>query len=834
MLRTLGLLGIAIGLLAALPARGEDTIDLTEGWRFAPDPDGKGLDNGWARADFNDSSWATVRSGKRWEDQGFANVDGAAWYRKRVTVPATMRADRIWLVLGGLNDSGTIYCNGDRVGAFGDDKRKVSVSNTPIAVDLSSKLRWGQENLIAVQVIDWGNSGGIMGKVCALTTNRDSLPMRSLLRFVPGFEGKSSVVGLDVASLGMRDDVKVRFSAAVNGEAPRERDAALVLDHAGQALATATFDLAPKPGDRILLRATATGEGTPMVLERTYTWPAAPGWSGKYKKLRVLNNFVTELLSADRVPKDKKRYTFLNPREGWVFVRVQGGEASAATLDDEDQPLMWRKNPETGALEAMRHLAEGKHRLLLTGAEGAALDVRAVPELAFCYWPTRAVLTPLPPRDRAFAERYIFPVCNTLLTHNDMTDEEFNAWRAEGRQWLNNSSLPGLDDKEAPSADSVYQDWASNPVVTRPGYAGLIVDEFISQSPEHYAAWTAAIEKLYQNPGFKDKTFYAWVVETHEMEQGLALMRKLYALGGRFAWERYLHEEPTEEVAMLRLYDDLGALEEWGKQMPGLNERLVYCLGSFTTPSCSLNINPGTNYLPFMDRQFQTLATDPTFFGSRGVFQWAAHYADDDALRYAQALYRHYCIEGKRTPFRDFPYVLTHVDNPDFSKGLDGWRVEAAANGVTPGEYEGLGRIEGRWADVGDRCAVVVRSEQAPNRISQTLKKLEPGRLYSLKYIAGDLDRLGAKEEVGLWAELKDVDLVAERSFRHVMPSSFALKSKEFNSDHPAYTTYVQVMFRPKATTAELTFTDWKDNKPAGPKGQRIGFNFVEVMPYYE
>src|SRR5690606_4295974 len=128
---------------------------------------------------------------------------------------------------------------------------------------------------------------------------------------------------------------------------------------------------------------------------------------------------------------------------------------------------------------------------------------------------------------------------------------------------------------------------------------------------------------------------------------------------------------------------------------------------------CSLNINPGANFLSYMDTQFHVLATDPLFFGSRGLFQWAAHYTDDDALRFAQNLYRHYCIEGHRTPLGDYPYALTHIENRDFENGLDGWSVDAAApDSVAAGERRGLGMIQGRWASVGvgDTCAIAVRS----------------------------------------------------------------------------------------------------------------------------
>ena len=58
--------------------------DLHEGWRFRADPESVGEARGWADADFDDSAWAPIEVGWRWEDQGYAELDGHAWYRIRV------------------------------------------------------------------------------------------------------------------------------------------------------------------------------------------------------------------------------------------------------------------------------------------------------------------------------------------------------------------------------------------------------------------------------------------------------------------------------------------------------------------------------------------------------------------------------------------------------------------------------------------------------------------------------------------------------------------------------------------------------------------------------
>ena len=838
------LIVLALGLVPMVfAAAAEGTIELVQGWRFAPDPDEVGLQEGWHSPDYDDSGWATLDAEKRWEDQGFAEVDGTAWYRKEVFVPEDLRAERIWLNLGGLNDCGTVFCNGQKVGSFGDHSR-LSVADCPLAADLTQAIRWGAVNLIAIQAFDWGDSGGLWRSPCNLTTDKDALAVSSLLCIVPGFDGRPTVLGLEPTSFGIHVGDPVRFSVELDDGSRQTQETQTGVTHSGRPIAAARFELEPRPGRKMIARAEVPARGglssVGTTLEAAYVWPEPPAWPEEGSKLRVLNNFVTELARVAGLDSDAASCSFLNPREGWVFIRLSGNEEPAAFLDDGEEPIIWRRHPETQAWEAMRELEKGRHTIRVEGAAGSALDIRAVPEIAFCYWPTHAVVKALKKRDRAFAERYVFPNVNVLITHDDMDPEFFDSWRAEGRSWISNSSLPGLNSDEAPSADQVYAKWGSNACVTRPGYSGIIVDEFLSNPPGHYAAWTAAMERLYENPAFAGQTYYAWVGDTFRHGPGLAFMQRLFDLGGRFPWEQYFHEEPSEDLAYLGVYLDLRTLEEWNEAMPGVKERVLVCLGAFTTPTCSLNVNPGVNYIPYVDMQYHFLATDPLFFGLRGAFEYSVHYMDDDVLQYAMRLYRHYCIEGARAPYADYPYMLTHLRNADFVDGLDGWKAEPGqTEGIGTAHLRGLGRLQGRWASVGtgDHCAVMVCGEAAQNRLSQTIQDLEPGRLYSIKCIAANLDDLHTEVPLGPWPVLQGAEVVDQGTFREVMPSSYAMAHPddfEVKLDRMAFTTYSQTMFRPEGRTVELTLSDWKNGAPANPLGQRIGFNFIEVQPIFE
>ena len=46
---------------------------------------------------------------------------------------------------------------------------------------------------------------------------------------------------------------------------------------------------------------------------------------------------------------------------------------------------------------------------------------------------------------------------------------------------------------------------------------------------------------------------------------------------------------------------------------------------------------------------------------------------------------------------------------------------------------------------------------------------------------------------------------------------------------------YHWLLFRAGSTTARLVVSDWlSDDKPGGPIGQELIYNFIEIQPYLE
>ncbi len=852
------LISIPLLLHAGLDKTPETWLDLTADWRFRPDPEQVGLGEDWHTFSYADEDWAVLEAGKRWEDQGLPAVDGYAWYRRHIEVPASWRGDKAWLVLGGVNDACVVFCNGERINAYGDEKER-SVNATPIIAELSRTLRFGQPNLIAIQVYDWGASGGLWRLPCALTTDPAQLPLESLAACYTEYEVRKLTVDIDLTGLGnerpepvtLRIEVSRQGNTAEGGWAtsatqpratgPHQQLHRLAPD---ETAASVSFDLPDaEPGAAYRIKAAVEAPGgepvAGVLTSIDVEWPAPPAWPGAYSSLKVLNNFVTELLSVPVTDAGPAHFTFANPRSGWVFFSMSGAPGPRVVLDDQTEPLVWRPNPNTGALEAMRLLAEGEHRVQVEAGSPSHLDIRTMPEIAYCYYPATPHITPFGPYDRGYVERHVLPHVNTLITTGGVPDEEFELWVREGRQWVSNAGLPGLGSEQAPTTDEVYNVWASNPGVTRPGYAGIIVDEFGWSGADHYRAWSEAVRRLDATPSFSGRMFYAWCGDLFKQQASLNFSRLLTEFGYRFAWEKYLREEPSPERARRHMSRELAhALKQWQEVMPGIERHMVMCLGYLCAPPESLNLNPAVDYHAFLDMQFRLLATEPSFWGLYGIMEYSASYADEESLRWAHRLFRHYCIEGKRTPLFNGPYLLPHLKNPDFADGLTGWGVEPAEEGsIGIKRMEGFSWLQGRYPKTteGDRFCWMKRSAKGPNRVRQRLESLERGRLYSLKLISADIQQLDKKQTLTLAVDIDDAERLDKYCFQFPYPSCYAHELEPYNRRHPAYFNFHRIVFRPEGRTAELAISDWANSiDPGGPVGQETVFNFVEVQPFLE
>jgi beta-galactosidase/beta-glucuronidase len=104
------------------------------------------LDGVWDFALGSPPQWGQIQVPGCWEAQGYSKlVDGPAFYRRRVLIPAGWADEHIFIEFDAVSYAGVVRCNGVQVGDF----RGLW---TPFACEVTSAVRPGEEALIELEV----------------------------------------------------------------------------------------------------------------------------------------------------------------------------------------------------------------------------------------------------------------------------------------------------------------------------------------------------------------------------------------------------------------------------------------------------------------------------------------------------------------------------------------------------------------------------------------------------------------------------------------------------------------------------------------------------------
>lgn len=136
-----------------------DSVSRTLRARFGSLDHDPGLVNGvavWASPTLGDSGWSSLHVPDLWEAQGYAEVDGIAWYRTTVTLSAEEAGQDAALSLGTIDDDDITWVNGVEVG-------RTNGWNVPRHYRVPAAALRAGANVIAVRVRDGGGGGGIYG-----------------------------------------------------------------------------------------------------------------------------------------------------------------------------------------------------------------------------------------------------------------------------------------------------------------------------------------------------------------------------------------------------------------------------------------------------------------------------------------------------------------------------------------------------------------------------------------------------------------------------------------------------------------------------------------------
>ena len=567
------------------------------------------------------------------------------------------------------------------------------------------------------------------------------------------------------------------------------------------------------------------------------------------QRVKPLNNLVSELMNAkERGMLAETQMPFVNPREGWVYIRLDArtahaGRVTAAVTGPTPLADVIMLDGSAGQRnETMRYLPAGMHTVTVETRGDCTIEnviVRAVPELIYSRFDANPHVVPFGPYAGEFQEKYIFDNVNVFVSSGKLDEQPCaDRWRQRGGRWLLHCSVPQeTKDGKPITADAALEYISATPGYTQKSAFGSIADEF-GDSQVYCAAYADAVRRLRGTPQFAARRFYPYANNLYNGPEGRALTEAMVDTGARIAWKRYLKQQPNEAAARRFLEDQLiHPAQQYRKLCPRSLEHIVVCFGVFSAPNEFLNSNPEANYRTYLDMQFHIVATDPSFRGIYGLMSYLSSYADEETLRWVARLFRHYGIEGRTDRLTDEPYDLTHLRNGDFARSLESWRIQPAdEQSMSVQDWPGLGWLEGRYPRTaeGDTVLVTERRAAKPNILTQTIQDLEPGKLYSFRMFSADAEDLSKKERHALTIDLDSVDLVPERCFTHVIANCYSHAHGPYDRKNKAWLNYHWRVFRAQQKTATLTVSDWASlDEPGGRIGQKLMFNYAVVQPYF-
>jgi sialate O-acetylesterase len=153
---------IVLAFILGIPSNAEDLrkiVSLSGNWKFSIGDDSK-----WASPTYDDSGWDQISVPGPWENQGYNDYNGYAWYRKSFRMKEIPANTNIYLLLGRIDDADVVYLNGKEIGSggkFPPDFVTAYSRERKYAVP-ADYLKKNDENVIAVKVYDSYLEGGIV------------------------------------------------------------------------------------------------------------------------------------------------------------------------------------------------------------------------------------------------------------------------------------------------------------------------------------------------------------------------------------------------------------------------------------------------------------------------------------------------------------------------------------------------------------------------------------------------------------------------------------------------------------------------------------------------
>jgi beta-galactosidase/beta-glucuronidase len=143
---------------------------LERGWMFRTDPNNVGTRESWQVAPPVDA-WTPAVAGLTWQEQGFGEYKGVAWYRREFTNPAADPGNRTILFFDAVDGSVEVFLNGTKIGSrpLGP---KGEGWDQAFYFDITDHMAAGKRSALALRVDKTEGVAGLTKSVKILSTTK--------------------------------------------------------------------------------------------------------------------------------------------------------------------------------------------------------------------------------------------------------------------------------------------------------------------------------------------------------------------------------------------------------------------------------------------------------------------------------------------------------------------------------------------------------------------------------------------------------------------------------------------------------------------------------------
>lgn len=145
-----------------------------QGWKFHTDPENHGVEQAWHQAQTKDTDWAQMSSEAPWQQQGYGDYLGTAWYRREFVSPPLQKNQHLILAFSAVDGDATVWVNGKEVGRHDlFDLDGINCWDAPFDFDITDFVNpQGKPNTLAVRVTKTSGAAGIYRSVKLLRVEK--------------------------------------------------------------------------------------------------------------------------------------------------------------------------------------------------------------------------------------------------------------------------------------------------------------------------------------------------------------------------------------------------------------------------------------------------------------------------------------------------------------------------------------------------------------------------------------------------------------------------------------------------------------------------------------